>query len=149
MKKLVLGLLTVFGLISCGLENETNQKSEVETTQKVEIKKLDLLKVKHYTCSGICGNVKTDSIIESLNGKYINLTAKELVGGGYNISHDLVDVESCDNFNMEFIRLVDEYEKTIEFKSETDFLNYIDNFGYSVYSRIVKKYSIDYVFKLE
>lgn len=53
---------------------------------------------------------------------------------------------SLDNFTSISIYLVDENKKTLQFKSGTDFLNYMKDYGYEMNSKIDTKYGSKYVF---
>ena len=50
-------------------------------------------------------------------------------------------------YKTEFFKVVDEQGKELQFKTPTDFLNFMDKGGYELKDQLVQKFGIDYTFK--
>ena len=141
MKKVLLIIATQY-LISCSKSSE-NKTYETKTENIDSKTKYTTL----YTTTQTCIGDKCTYLLDSINSKYFDIS----IGSssiGYQTKKIIEKGTLDDNniFRQKQLYISDKKHTMVLFKTSTDFLNYMDERGYTMKDQIKYEYRIEYTF---
>lgn len=96
---------------------------------------------------GMDDNQKRKDTITIIESEYFEVKLSSVNDGSYIAGKQILKPQIGKEFKTEFFKVVDEKGKEMEFKTPTDFLNFMDKGGYEVKDQTAQKFGIDYTFK--
>lgn len=86
--------------------------------------------------------------ISTLTSEYFKIKLESMQSGKFYIAEESIkQVIINKDIDFEFLNIVDEKGKKLEFKNSTEFLNFMAERGYEMKEQIEKKFSFNYTFK--
>ena len=105
----------------------------------------------HIQTSEVVGTddsqIRKDSIT-TIESEYFEVKISSVSNGEFYVAgKQLLKPQIGKEYKTEFFKVVDEQGKELEFKTPTDFLNFMSNAGYELKEQEKQKFGIDYTFK--
>ncbi|KQN34425.1 hypothetical protein ASE92_12565 [Pedobacter sp. Leaf41] len=91
--------------------------------------------------------IRKDTTI-TVESEYFEVKLSSVSNGEFYVAgKQLLKPKIGEEFKTEFFKIVDEQGKELEFKTPTDFLNFMSKAGYDLKEQEKQKFGIDYTFK--
>lgn len=132
--------------------DETNTSNDTSTEVEKNKPSLGLyIKRKTAKSKGLAGSgepIESDSVIKRFNDEYLEIELSRLVNGNLYARKYIKETEIGKPFYFEFIAVSDSIGNSLEFATQTDFLNFMSIRGYKLVSTsVLTKHTTSFVLR--
>ena len=153
MKYIVILIITINAILAC-----SPKQSETQTLDSTEVQKskaIPILYIQTVTVIGTGDKQKTTKEITTINSDYFevslssygNVNPNKAGDSGFRAGKEIENPKIDAEFRYVFFDITDKDGTILDFKTSTDFLNFMSERGYEMIDQIKSKYHTDYTFK--
>lgn len=152
MKYIIVLIITVNTFLACNSKQSEIQNSD---SGKIQAKAIPVLYIQTITAVGTGDKQKMTKAITIINSDYFevslnsfgNVNPNQAGDSGFRAGKEIESPKIDVEFRSVFFDVTDKDGTILEFKTSTQFLNFMSERGYEMVDQIKSKYHTDYTFK--